>query len=88
MADQQAEAARLAAHRRDLNQRLRLAFVAGAEERSRETVGRGLTEEALELVIERYPDLPVRVLTTDTTQRGGRHRRPPRSGPSFRSGGN
>jgi hypothetical protein len=34
--------ARLAAHRRDLNQRLRLAFVPGAEERSRETVGRGL----------------------------------------------
>jgi len=55
MADQRAEAARLAAHRRDLNQRLRLAFVAGAEERSRETVGRGLTDEALERVIERYP---------------------------------
>jgi hypothetical protein len=55
MADQQAEAARFAAHRRDLNQRLRLAFVAGAGERSRETVGRGLTDEDLDRVIGRYP---------------------------------
>jgi hypothetical protein len=55
MADRQAESKALAAHRRDLNRRLRLAFIAGAEGRSRETVGRGLTDEQLRQVIERYP---------------------------------
>jgi hypothetical protein len=58
-ADRQVEAIRLAARRRDLNQRLRLAFVAGAEQRSRQTVGRGLTDEELQRVMRRYPgDLP------------------------------
>jgi hypothetical protein len=55
MADDQAEAKALAAHRRDLNRRLRLSFIAGAEERSRETMGRGLSEEEFERIIERYP---------------------------------
>jgi hypothetical protein len=55
MADRQAEAKRLAACRRDLNQRLRFAFIAGAEERSRETVGRELTGAELHRVLRRYP---------------------------------
>jgi hypothetical protein len=55
MADRQAEAKRVGARRRDLNQRLRLAFVAGAEQRSRQTVGRGLTGEELQRVLRRYP---------------------------------
>ena len=47
--------------RKELNRRLRAAFIAGAEERSRETVGRGLTGEELERVLRRYPgDLPKR----------------------------
>jgi len=46
---------------RELNRRLRVAFIAGAEERSRETVGRGLSEEELRRVLRRYPgDLPER----------------------------
>jgi hypothetical protein len=46
---------------RELNRRLRLAFIAGAEERSRESVGRGLSEEELERVLRRYPgDVPER----------------------------
>jgi hypothetical protein len=44
-----------ASRRSALNRRLRIAFIAGAEERSRETTGRGLTEEELERIIERYP---------------------------------
>jgi hypothetical protein len=44
----------VAERRRELNRRLRLAFVAGAEARSRETVGRGLTADELRRVIERY----------------------------------
>ena len=55
MADRETEAKALAAHRSDLNRRLRIAFIAGAEARSRETMGRGLTEEELERIIERYP---------------------------------
>ena len=55
MAERHADANTLAARRRELNQRLRLAFIAGAEERSRQTAGRGLTDEELRLVIERYP---------------------------------
>jgi hypothetical protein len=54
MADRRAEKA-LSAHRADLNRRLRLAFIAGAEGRSRETVGRGLTDDEFERIIERYP---------------------------------
>jgi hypothetical protein len=46
---------------RELNRRLRVAFIAGAEERSRETVGRGLSEEELRRVLRRYPgDVPER----------------------------
>jgi hypothetical protein len=55
MADEQAEAKALVERRANLNRRLRLAFIAGAEERSRETMGRGLSEEELERIIERYP---------------------------------
>ena len=46
---------------RELNRRLRVAFIAGAEERSRRELGRGLTEQELERVLRRYPgDLPRR----------------------------
>jgi hypothetical protein len=46
---------------RQLNRRLRVAFIAGAEERSRRELGRGLSEEELERVLRRYPgDLPRR----------------------------
>jgi hypothetical protein len=39
----------------------RVAFIAGAEERSRRELGRGLSEEELERVLRRYPgDLPKR----------------------------
>ncbi len=55
MADRHADANTLAARRRELNQRLRLAFVAGAEERSRQTAGRGLTDDELRRVMSRYP---------------------------------
>jgi hypothetical protein len=42
-----------------LNQRLRRAFIEGAEEDSRRRLGRGLTAEELERVLRRYPgDLP------------------------------
>jgi hypothetical protein len=44
-----------------LNQRLRQAFLAGAEEDSWRRLGRGLTTEELERVLRRYPgDLPER----------------------------
>lgn len=47
--------------RPELNRRLRLAFLAGAEARSRQTVGRGLTDEELQRVIAQYPgDVPDR----------------------------
>jgi hypothetical protein len=60
-ADRQVEAIRLAARRRNLNQRLRLAFIAGSEERSRRELGRGLTDEELRRTLRRYPgDLPER----------------------------
>jgi hypothetical protein len=46
---------------RELNRRLRFAFIAGAEERSQRELGRGLSEEELERVLRRYPgDLPER----------------------------
>ena len=41
--------------RRRLNERLRAAFNAGAEEDSRRRMGRGLTREELERVLRRYP---------------------------------
>jgi hypothetical protein len=45
----------VAGHRQDLNRRLRLAFLAGAEERSRQDLGRGLTEAELRAILDRYP---------------------------------
>jgi hypothetical protein len=48
-----------ASRRSALNRRLRIAFIAGAEERSQVTMGHGLTEAELERVLRRYPgDLP------------------------------
>jgi len=41
--------------RAHLNQRLRQAFIEGAEEDSRRRLGRGLTDEELERVLRRYP---------------------------------
>jgi len=41
--------------RRRLNERLRQAFLEGAEEDSRRRLGRGLTAEELERVLRRYP---------------------------------
>ena len=55
MADEQAESKSLVERRANLNRRLRLAFIAGAEGRSRETMGRGLSEEEFDRIIERYP---------------------------------
>lgn len=47
--------------RAELNRKLRQEFVAGAEERSRRELGRGLTPDELERVLKRYPgDLPER----------------------------
>jgi hypothetical protein len=42
-------------HWTELNRRLRLAFVRGAEERSRRDYGRGLTADELRRVVARYP---------------------------------
>lgn len=39
----------------DLNRRLRAAFVEGAEEDSRRRLGRGLTPDELERVLQHYP---------------------------------
>jgi hypothetical protein len=45
----------------ELNRKLRLAFIEGAEERSRRALGRGLTAEEPERVVKRYPgDVPER----------------------------
>jgi len=41
--------------RNDLNERLRAAFIAGAEAESRRRHGRGLTRPELERVLARYP---------------------------------
>jgi hypothetical protein len=50
-----------ATRRQELNRRLRLAFIAGSEERSRRELGRGLTDEELRRTLRRYPgDLPER----------------------------
>jgi hypothetical protein len=49
------------ARRTRLNQRLRQAFITGAEEDSRRRLGLGLTAEELERVLRRHPgDLPER----------------------------
>ncbi len=49
------------ARRKELNRKLRRAFIEGAEERSQRELGRGLTEEELHRVLRRYPgDLPER----------------------------
>lgn len=45
----------LTVRRAELNRRLRQAFVEGAEERSRQTEGRGLTDEELRRVLRQYP---------------------------------
>jgi hypothetical protein len=50
-----------AARRRELNQKLRRAFLEGAEERSQRELGRGLTADELRRILRRYPgDLPDR----------------------------
>ena len=41
-----------------LRRRLRIAFIAGAEEDSRSRLGRGLSEEELRRVLRRYPGDP------------------------------
>jgi hypothetical protein len=41
--------------RADLNRRLRLAWLDGAEESSRRRLGRGLTRDELERVLRHYP---------------------------------
>jgi hypothetical protein len=47
--------------RANLNRRLRLAFMKGAEEHSRREAGRGLSEAEVKRVLRRYPgDLPER----------------------------
>lgn len=47
--------------RAELNRKLRLAFIEGAEERSRRALGRGATKEELDRILRRYPgDLPER----------------------------
>lgn len=49
------------ARRRELNRKLRRAFLEGAEERSQRELGRGLTTAELDRIIRRYPgDLPER----------------------------
>jgi hypothetical protein len=42
-------------HRRQLNRKLRAAFIEGAEEDSRRRLGRGLFEEELQRILVRYP---------------------------------
>jgi hypothetical protein len=54
-AHRSAMTARTAEPRDDLEQRLRSAFVQGAEEDSRRRLGRGLTQGELERVLRRYP---------------------------------
>ena len=41
---------------RKMNARLRLDFIAGAEEDSRKRLGRGLTKDELDRVLRRYPE--------------------------------
>ena len=42
--------------RRRLHERMRQAFLEGAEEDSQQRLGRGLTSEELERVLRRYPE--------------------------------
>jgi hypothetical protein len=58
MAEQPAHPLDAALRRRDLNRRLRLAFIAGAEEDSRRRLGRGLTAEEFRRIIRSYPGDP------------------------------
>jgi hypothetical protein len=44
-----------AERRNKLNRKLRTAFLKGAEEHSRRSLGRGLTAEKIDRVIRRYP---------------------------------
>jgi hypothetical protein len=61
MSERSRESRRAEEHRHELNRRLRATFVEGAEERSREAHGRGLTDEELRRIMRRYPgDLPER----------------------------
>ena len=43
------------ARRRELERKLRRAFIAAADEESHRRLGRGLTEEELRRVLRRYP---------------------------------
>ena len=53
-----------AEHRRELNRKLRAAFLAGAEERSLRIRGRGLTDAELDSILGEYPgDLPTTLVT-------------------------
>jgi hypothetical protein len=50
-----------ASRRSALNRRLRIAFIAGAEDRSRRELGRPLNADELSRILARYPDdLPER----------------------------
>ena len=61
MSERSRESLESPARRQVLNRRLRIAFIAGAEESSRSRLGRGLSEEELRRVLRRYPcDLPER----------------------------
>lgn len=61
VADMRRDAQATTPRKAELNRRLRLAFIQGAEERSWREHGRGLTAEELRRVLRRYPgDLPVR----------------------------
>ena len=54
------------AHRHELNRKLRAAFLAGAEERSRAERGRGLTESEVLRLSWDYPgDLPTDISEPD-----------------------
>ncbi len=55
-----------AEHRRELNRKLRAAYLAGAEERSLRVRGRGLTDAELGSILAAYPgDLPTTLVTED-----------------------
>lgn len=59
MSERSRESRRAEEQRHELNRRLRATFLEGAEERSREAHGRGLTDEELRRIMRRYPgDLP------------------------------
>lgn len=61
VADMRGDAQATTQRKAELNRRIRLAFIQGAEERSRLEHGRGLTGEELRRVLRRYPgDLPER----------------------------